>query len=165
MPVKLQRATDSDVEAIFSLKEAIADSLTREFGKGHWSSFGTQAGVVRAVKSSTLWVARSRVGVIAVLSLSTRKPWAIDPAYFTAARTPLYLTDMAVEPAVQRRGIGRACLVEARSLAAKYPSGAIRLDAYDAPAGAGGFYAKCGYREVGRVVHKKNPLVYYETLI
>lgn len=165
MRVKLHRATDSDVEAIFSLKEAVADSLTRQFGKGHWSTFGTEAGVVRSVKSSTLWVARSRAGVIAVLSLSTRKPWAIDPAYFTAARTPLYLTDMAVEPMMQGQGIGRVCLDEARRIAVEHPAGAIRLDAYDAPAGAGGFYAKCGYREVGRAVYRKNPLVYYEILI
>ena len=165
MPVKLRRATDADVEAIFALKEAVADELTRKFGKGHWSSFGTEATVIRAVKSATLWVARSRAGVIAVLSLSTKKPWAIDPAYFTAAKTPLYLTDMAVTPLFQGQGIGRECLNEARRIAAEHQAGAIRLDAYDAPAGAGAFYAKCGYREVGRATYRKNPLVYYETLI
>jgi GNAT superfamily N-acetyltransferase len=165
MPVKLQRAVDPDVEAIFALKEAVADDLTRKFGKGHWSSFGTEAGVARGVKSSMLWVARGRAGVIAVLSLSTKKPWAIDPAYFTACKAPLYLTDMAVAPAFQGQGIGRECLVEARRIAVEHPAGAIRLDAYDAPAGAGAFYAKCGYREVGRAVYKKNPLVYFETLI
>jgi GNAT superfamily N-acetyltransferase len=165
MPAKLQRATDSDVAPIFVLKEEVADDLTRKFGKGHWSSFGTEAGVIRAVKSSTVWVAKRRGGLIAMLSLSRKKPWAIDPAYFTAATKPLYLTDMAVAPALQGQGIGRECLAEAQRIAAGLSADAIRLDAYDGPAGAGAFYAKCGYREVGRAVYRKNPLVYFETLI
>jgi hypothetical protein len=50
----------------------------------------------------------------------------------------------------------------AREAAVRWPADAIRVDAYDAEAGAGGFYAKCGYREVGRVVYRNTPLVYYE---
>ena len=42
---------------------------------------------------------------------------------------------------------------------------AIRLDAYDAEAGAGEFYVKCGFREVGRVAYRGVPLTYYERLI
>src|SRR5690348_17830182 len=43
-----------------------------------------------------------------------------------------------------------------RSLAAAlefckaWPADALWLDAYDAPYGAGGFYRRCGFREVGR---------------
>jgi len=32
-------------------------------------------------------------------------------------------------------------------------------------AGAGAFYAKCGFREVARVTYKHDPLVYYELVI
>ena len=39
------------------------------------------------------------------------------------------------------------------------------LDAYDAKAGAGGFYARCGFAERGRVVYKGDPLIYYERLL
>jgi hypothetical protein len=34
-----------------------------------------------------------------------------------------------------------------------------------AAAGAGEFYAECGYREVARVVYKKDLLVYFELLL
>lgn len=165
MTLKLQLATGGDIEAIFALKRAIAEHLTERFGRGHWSSFGTEAGVAHSLKSPSLWVSKRRGRVIAMLSLAKRKPWAIDPAYFTPCKTPLYLADMAVAPALQGQGIGRDCLVEARRIAAKHPAEAIRLDAYDSAAGAGAFYAKCGYREVGRVVYRRNPLVYFETLI
>ena len=72
---------------------------------------------------------------------------------------------MAVSPAAQRQGIGRRCLEDADELARQWPVDAIRLDAYDAPAGAGGFYGKCGYRNVGRAVYRGVPLLYFERLI
>ena len=46
-----------------------------------------------------------------------------------------------------------------------WPADSIRLDAYDADAGAGRFYARCGFLERGRVVYKGDPLVYYELLL
>jgi hypothetical protein len=46
-----------------------------------------------------------------------------------------------------------------------WPGQAIRLDAFDADAGAGDFYAKGGYREMGRVVFRQVPLIYYELLL
>jgi hypothetical protein len=53
----------------------------------------------------------------------------------------------------------------AARIARDWPADAIRLDAYDAPAGAGGFYATCGYTEVGRVRYRGTPLIYYELLL
>lgn len=36
---------------------------------------------------------------------------------------------------------------------------------FDAPIGAGPFYAKCGFREAARVIHKRDPLVYFELIL
>jgi GNAT superfamily N-acetyltransferase len=69
---------------------------------------------------------------------------------------------MAVHPELQRNGVGRLLLKEAEAIARAWPADAIRLDAFDAEAGAGGFYAKCGWREVGRVTYRKDPLIYFE---
>ena len=99
------------------------------------------------------------------MRLASKKPWAIDPGYFTAVKRAIYLTDMAVDPASQRKGVGRALIDQALVVARDWPANSIRLDAYDAPAGAGAFYAKCGFREVGRIVYRKTPLIYYEKLI
>jgi ribosomal protein S18 acetylase RimI-like enzyme len=108
---------------------------------------------------------RRRHRVIATLRLATKKPWAIDPSYFTTCKRPIYLTDMAVEPSAQRRGIGRRCIAEALKIVTAWPGDAIRLDAYAAAAGAAGFYAKCGFREVARVTYRKTPLVYFELVL
>lgn len=73
---------------------------------------------------------------------------------------------MAVHPDLQRKGVGRLLLKEAEAIACAWPADTIRLDTFDAAAGAGPFYAKCGFREVARVIYKKDPLIYFElTLI
>lgn len=144
---------------------AVADQLTRDYGPGHWSSAVSERGVLHAMRTSRVFVMRRRDELIATLCLATRKPWAIDTTYFTACKRPLYLTDMAVAPSSQRRGIGGRCVEEVRKVARACSADAIRLDAYDAAAGAGPFYAKCGFREVGRVTYRGTPLVYFEMLI
>jgi GNAT superfamily N-acetyltransferase len=118
----------------------------------------------------SLRYARVRLGlsgkcVITVLRLATKKPWAIDVSYFTPVKRPLYLTGIAVSVAHQGQGAGRLALEDARGIAAAWPADAIRLDAYDAQAGAGPFYAKNGFSERGRVVYKGDPLIYYELLL
>ena len=90
---------------------------------------------------------------------------AIDVAYFTPVKRPVYLTGMAVDVAHWGQGLGRLALEDAVGVAREWPADSIRLDAYDAEAGAGAFYARCGFVERGRVVYKGDPLVYYELLL
>jgi GNAT superfamily N-acetyltransferase len=110
-------------------------------------------------------IGRDGKQIITVLRLATKKPWAIDVSYFTAVKRPLYLTGMVVSVAHQGRGLGRLALGDAVAVAHAWPADAIRLDAFDADAGAGGFYARCGFTRRGRVIYKQDPLVYYERLV
>lgn len=151
--------------AIAVLRVETARDLTARFGRGHWSGEASERGVVAGMAESKVWVARRGQTVVATFRMSTTKPWAIDRAYFARSSHPLYLTDMAVRPDLQGKGIGRRCLVRALECAKDWPADAIRLDAYDADAGAGEFYSKCGFREVGRVAYRGVPLTYYERLI
>ena len=80
-------------------------------------------------------------------------------------KRPLYLTGMAVSVGHQGQGLGQLAIEDACEVARSWPADAIRLDAYDAHAGAGGFYAKCGFQERGRVTYRSDPLVYYELLL
>jgi GNAT superfamily N-acetyltransferase len=165
MPLRLDPALPGDASELAQLRTAVADRLTRQFGPGHWSSAVSEAGQARAIEQGRVFVARCRGSIVATFRLATKKPWAIDPSYFTKVARSLYLTDMAVAPDCQRRGIGRECMAEAARIARHWPADAIRLDAYDAAAGAGPFYEKCGLREMGRVVYRHNPLIYYELIV
>jgi GNAT superfamily N-acetyltransferase len=165
MHIQLDPATADDAETLAELRTRVAVQLTTTYAHGHWSSAVSSRGVLGRMRSGTVFVARRRGRAIATLCLTVRKPWAIDPSYFTPVPRPLYLVDMAVAPELQGRGIGRTCLEEAERIARAWPADAIRLDAWDAPAGAGPFYQRCGYREAGRRVYRGTPLIYYESIL
>jgi GNAT superfamily N-acetyltransferase len=158
-------AQPDDSAAIAGLHNVIAERLTRAFGKGHWSHRHTAPGVRSSMKRAHVFVARRGSDIAATFTLATKKPWAINRSYFTSVRRPLYLLAMAVDPDLHGQGLGRRCLDKARSIAKAWPADAIFLDAYDTAAGAGEFYRKCGFREVGRVTYKGTPLIYYEWLV
>ena len=93
-------------------------------------------------------------------------------------RTPQRLRELAgsvtvetfiAEPALQltrpAEAIGRRCVDEARKIGKRWPGDAIRLDAYDAEAGAGDFYRKCGFTEVGRASYRNTALIYFEMFV
>lgn len=163
--ISVTTASEEDAPAIASLRTSAAEHLTREYGKGHWSSCITEKSVLRTIKTSRVLVAKDNRDIIGTLRLQTKKPWAIDLAYFKGVNRPLYLHDMAVTPDLQLRGVGRQLVEEAKTVARAWPSEAIRLDAYDSDAGAGPFYAKCGFLEVGRKSYRGVPLIYFELML
>ena len=165
MKILVTTASEADAPSIAALRTSVAEHLTRQFGKGHWSSCVTEKSVLRTIKTSRVLVARSNREIIGTLRLETKKPWAIDLSYFKSVSRPLYLHDMAVTPDRQCRGIGRLLVEEAKAVARAWPSEAIRLDAYYGDAGAGPFYAKCGFIEVGRKTYRGVPLVYFELML
>jgi GNAT superfamily N-acetyltransferase len=163
--VKFRDATLKDVPAIAGLHNAAAGALTARFGVGHWSSLVTERGTASSQRHARVRVGRIGTRIVTVLRLATKKPWAIDVSYFTAVKRPLYLTGMTVSVAHQGQGLGKLAMADAVAVARAWPADALRLDAYDAAAGAGDFYARCGFRERGRVVYKNDPLIYYELLL
>lgn len=162
--MRFTRATSTDAAAIAELRARAADRLTEEFGHGHWSLHATERGVQRDLAASRVIVAREDGVIVGTLTLQSKKPWAIDVTHFSACRKALYLINMAVEPRRQRQGIGRRLLAAALVEARAYPADAIRLDAYDAPAGAGDFYRACGYAPRGTKVYRGVPLLYFELM-
>jgi len=163
--LKFRDATKDDVAAIAGLQNAAAGALTARFGAGHWSSLVTERSATLAQRHARVRVGRSDKRILTVLRLAKKKPWAIDVSYFTPVKRPLYLTGLAVSVAHQGQGLGRQAMEDACAIARSWPADSIRLDAYDAPAGAGEFYLKCGFKERGRVVYRGDPLVYYELLL
>ena len=168
MILSFATATNSHAAELAALHAAVAQNLTEKYGKGAWSSAPSERGVLnhmRMPRFSRIVIACQERRIVGTLRLATKKPWAIDITYFTQAEKPLYLTGMAVQPDLQGKGIGRILMKEAEAVARAWPADAIRLDAFDAAAGAGPFYSKCGYREVAHVRYKGNPLIYFELLL
>jgi GNAT superfamily N-acetyltransferase len=165
MTLKFRDAGADDVAAIAGLQNAVAGGLTAKYGDGPWSGLVSERATAVSMRHARLRVGRLDKRIVTVLRLAQKKPWAIDASYFTPVKRALYLTGMAVSVAHQGKSFGRLALDDAAAVAAAWPSDAIRLDAFDAVAGAGGFYVRCGYQPRGRVVYRGTPLAYFELLV
>ena len=167
MKLTFSIATQDDAEKIAGLRNSVAEHLTKHYGHGHWSSMTSERGVQLGItNTSKVLMALNGKEIVGVLTLAQKKPWAIDPAYFTPVKKrALYLLAMAVKPQQQKSGVGRRLIEEAKKFAADWPAESIRLDAYNAEAGAGDFYRKCGFTERGKVVYRNVPLIYFEMLL
>jgi GNAT superfamily N-acetyltransferase len=163
--VKFRDARLDDVAAIAGLQNAAAGALTARYGPGPWSALVTERSATLAQRHARVRVGTDGKRILTVLRLATKKPWAIDVSHFTPVKRPLYLTGMAVSIAHRGQGLGKLALEDAVAVARAWPADAIRLDAFDADAGAGGSYARCGFTERARVVYKDDPLVYFERLL
>jgi ribosomal protein S18 acetylase RimI-like enzyme len=163
--VSISLATPEDAAAIAEVISEAARDLTNKHGQGHWSAVATGKGVMNGMNKAKILLARASNQVVGTLRLTSSRPWVIDPAYFTPVPRPVYLVDMAVRPGFQRIGVGKSLIEEAKNMATALAGDSIRLDAYEGPAGASAFYLKCGFFEMGHVVYKTVPHVYFEWLI
>ena len=157
------RAGEDDIAALYRLRVAAATDLTRRFGRGPWSSCGTEQGIRHKLTISDVLVGREKGAIVASLRLQKRKPWSVDVSYYTPVRRALYLCDMTVHPGRQRHGRGR--MLVAAAVEAAGDAEALRLNAYDAEAGAGDFYRKCGFAETRRASYRGVPLIFFERML
>jgi len=157
-------ASPADARAIADLRTSVAQDMTRRFGPGHWSACPSKATVLRQMRASQVLVARQTGDIVGTVRLVTATPPLFDSSGFTPVNTALYALGLAVAPHQRQRGIGRQLMEAAKQMARARPVQALWLDAYDHAAGAGPFYLRCGFREVGRSEQGDVGLVFYEWL-
>jgi GNAT superfamily N-acetyltransferase len=165
MTLSFRLASNADIAALLKLRLAIDVDQAERFGDRRWSTTINERSVARGLKASRTLVATRRGRIVAAVRMETKKPWAIDLKYFTPACKAVYLHDVNVEPRSQGSGIGRHLLERAKAVAREWPVDAIRVDTYDGESGAGPFYEKCGFVEVGRTKYRSVPLVYLELVL
>jgi predicted N-acetyltransferase YhbS len=155
-------ATAEDAPALVALRTAVANDMTRQFGEGDWSAAPAEALVRKQLRASRVLVARRENRIVGTVRLTTAQQWAFDTSSFSPAKTALYVLGLAVAPEARGQGIGSDLMQAAKEAAGSWPADAVWLDAYDDRAGAGPFYVRCGFREVGRTRFGTLPLIYYE---
>jgi len=169
-------ATVNDVAEILVLRLAVSADMEKSFGDDRWAPPVNEASVLRLFKSPRtrksdgallvrILVGKSRGKIIALTRMQTAKPWAFDLKYFTPGCNAVYLGDVEVSPTHHGKGLGTQLMNAAIAAARAWPATAVRVSAYDGAAGAGPFYEKCGFREVGRVTYRKTPIIFFEMLL
>lgn len=163
MSITISRAGPGDAEALTALRIAVARDMTDKHGTGPWSALPSRAVVVRQIRASHALIARSGGRTVGTVRLAWANPAVFDATFFfTPASAALYVLGLAVSPEHRGEGIGRSLMEESKRIAKDWPAEALWLDTYDHAAGAGEFYERCGFREVGSSVLNHLPLLYYE---
>ena len=139
--------------------------MSERYGQGPWSACPSQAEVARQLRASHVLVARQGAGIIGTVRLVRALAGLFDSSAFTPVAQPWYVLGLAVAPEFRGAGVGRQLIVAARETARSRGAQALWLDAYEHPAGAGSFYFKCGFRQVGRTEHADVPLLLFEWLV
>src|SRR5262245_39992784 len=121
MSLRFRLATEADAPALAALDLAGASAPTARSRPGHWSRSSSERGVLRRMTSSEVVTGWLDDELVATLALATKKPWAIDVAYFTPVRRCLYLLNLAVLPGCQGQGLGRLALAEAERAGRAWP--------------------------------------------
>jgi hypothetical protein len=84
--LRFRDATAKDVAAIAALQNAVAGALTARHGEGPWSSPTSERSVELSLRHARVRLGVSAKRAMSVLRLATKKPWAIDVAYFTPVK-------------------------------------------------------------------------------
>ncbi len=163
-PALISLATPDDAPGLAALRGSVARDMTRKYGEGDWSASPSPAEVLQQAETSQVFVARREASIIGTVRLARALPWAIDASSFTPVSTALYVLGLSVAPDSRGQGVGRLLMGSAKDAATSRPAQALWLDAYDHEAGAGPFYIKCGFRQVGRTSYRTMPLIYFEWL-
>ena len=138
--------------------------MTQRFGEGGWSAIASKTEVLKQLRASRVLVAKFDGEVVGTVRLAAVKSWAVDWRMFTRVPSALYVLGLAVTPTSRGRGFGRALMEAAKDATRSSSTDALWLDAYDSAAGAGPFYARCGFRHVGNTSHNGRALLFYEWL-
>ncbi len=159
----LREIKPADVEAVREVRAQAAEELTRRHGRGRWSTVSALRTLRKHADEGRLYGADDGGELIATFTLSEKKIAFYRKSWFAHPDDPaLYLTNMAVRPENQRKGLGRWSMKQIESIGRSRGLRAVRFDSYIGPAGAGPFYRKCGYT----LVHAGPlDLEYYEKIL
>jgi GNAT superfamily N-acetyltransferase len=137
------------LKQIAAVRDDSSGDLQRRFGEGHWCGITNPDRLKREIKKGRqLYLVSSAGEPVATFAIAESGPKFLRPDWFTEPQSPaMYLTGLSVVCAGQGQGVGRWCMKFIRKNVASRGFKWLRFDAYDAPAGALDFYAKCGCAE------------------
>ena len=141
----LRRADDGDADAIRALVKAAYEGYAPLLGR---TPIPMLADYGVAVRTHLVWVLDNGGTIVGVLELDPRGDH-------------LWLENVAVLPARQRRGYGRRLLAHAEAIAREQDLPEIRLLTNERYAANIAMYERHGYRETHRLPHLGTDLVHF----
>ena len=159
-------ASREDAMDAFNIRRSAADLLTSVHGEGHWSTVTSVKTIRKHAEAGLVYLFFEGDSPIGTFHLVDRKIGFYKKEWFEIPDQPaFYLMHMALHPDRQRKGLGREMMIEIEAIAVNKSIHSIRFDAYNADAGAGKFYEKCGYQLVHKGSFNSVALLYFEKVL
>jgi ribosomal protein S18 acetylase RimI-like enzyme len=171
--IEVRAARLDDADDLVALIDAAAAALTAKLGPGYWSKRASLRRMRERITDSDpamiekAWFVAEQGGVVvAVIALATRpfRSWK-KQLWARPDQPALGVFDLAVHPAAQRRGVGRALMRFAERTARTRGLPWVRLDAFAENPESNAFYRGIGYDERGEVSASGVALVLYERAV
>ena len=170
MNILIRKATESDLDPIALLYDELNDHLSAHINYPGWrkGSYPLRQDAEEGLHDGTLYVAEIEGNIAGtVMYLHTQcEPYKTVDWQLPFDVPVIALHILAVHPAYQGRGVGRALMDYAETLARENGALAVRLDTHENNAPACRLYESCGYSMRGLVdlgLFEKYGLKWYKT--
>lgn len=161
----LRRATVDDASRLHELVAAAGLAMAEQ-GFRNWLSPITAEQFVDDIGTREVYVVSDRGLAVGTFTLgaTARRPYSPEP-WLDPGAPALYLSRLAVEPALQGGGIGGWCLEQIERLARERGARAVRCDVLTANTRLRRLYERFGYEPRGERAHGGWGFTCYERLI
>jgi len=163
----IRQASSEDVEPLYDVLVKYGLDMRDRLGLTHWVPAYPRGLFEEHIEKGMVYSVEVRGGEpVATFTAGCDAPHYLDLSlWLNDAEPSLYLTQLAVSPKLQRRGIGRACIAAVERLALEHCYRSIRLDAAEAHAELLDWYLDLGYRESCRYEAFGTRMVGFEKLV
>lgn len=158
--VPLRLARPEELEAIWALVRRAVVHMNA-LGNPQWGKDYPTADFYRKdIQRGELWVAEADGALAGVACLNTDEAPEYAALPWTTTPPAVVLHRLAVDPAVQRRGVGRRFFAHAEALARQWGASALRMDTYCLNHRMQALIQSQGFRRVGEIHLHGRPLTY-----
>jgi len=162
MNLEIQRVGPDSIEKLHKILEKCGQDMQVRFGLTHWVPAYPLHLMCKDAEVKSVFAIREGNQAIATFTIGTQAPSYYDMTIWeNPGAKALYVSRLAVLPALQGRGIGKWCMSTIERLAVAEECTAVRLDAYDKHVKLQDFYCRLGYQQKG--TSRFNTKLYGET--
>lgn len=160
--MRVELATLDDIPRLNELYSRCSESMKRKYGLNHWDSVYPQDLLAKRINEGQVYLVHKRDKFVASFMLVKEYPQPYIDALAVDSRPFTYLNRLAVFPELQGQGIGKWCMGQLESLAAKSGSEVLRFDILADYPQLRDFYTKLGYVQIGEGRTRRFSVQFYE---
>ena len=166
MELLLKKSTEKEIILLHEILVACGKEMYDRFNLTHWHPFMDLETFKKVMKDKDLYGVYQNQTAIATFNISTQsRDYYHEELWSNPGEKALYLGQLAINPALQKKGIGKWCMQQVERMAFKMGCKAIRFDALDSHPWLKAFYKNLDYSPCGIVTPNKWDLACFEKII